>query len=268
LQSPGGNVGIGTVNPLTKLTVQSDAFGIEHTNGTVRLGTYLSSGGGWLGTISNHPLYFYTNNSNQQMTLSQAGFLGIGTTNPLVKLHVNGPGVVESSVQSTNERAILSLNSTISGQNRVWTLENGLFGTAGLFGIYDRTAGQGRLTIQPSGPINMQGNITQDLGGFGLPKAMVQVNGDGTMLRCYNGVAGSSTGGCGFTASRFGGGAGFYVVDFGFNILNRFYSVSVQSQFGEIINFDLDVTQPSKIYVSVVESGGTATDRPFILIVY
>jgi hypothetical protein len=99
-----------------------------------------------------------------------------------------------------------------------------------------------------------------------MPKAMVAVNGDGTLLRCYNGVSGSSSSGCGFTASRFSSFPGRYDVDFGFNILNRFYSVSVQSQFGEIINFDL--LEPTKMFVTITESDGTPTDRPFIIIIY
>ncbi len=268
LQSPGGNVGIGTATPLTKLTVNSDGFGIEHTNGTVRLGTFANASGGWIGTISNHPLYFYTNNSNPQLTVSQAGFLGIGTTNPLVKLHVNGPGVVESSVQSTSERAILSLNSTIGGQNRVWTLENGLFGTAGLFGIYDRTASQARLTIQPAGAINMQGNTTQDLGGYGLPKAMIFVNGDGAMIRCYNGVNGSSTGDCGFAVGRSGGNfTGWYSVNFPFDISSRFFSVSVENT-APAVSVSFQRTSNTSIDVLTRLADQQRTDRPFMVIVY
>ena len=229
LQSPGGNVGIGTSNPLVKLTVQSPAFGIEHTNGTVRLGTFLSATGGWLGTISNHPLYFYTNNSRQQMTLNQSGFLGVGTTNPLVKLHVNGTGFVESSVQSTNERAILSLNSTIGGQNRVWTLENGVFGNAGQFAIYDRTAGQARLSIRPAGPIDMQGSTTQNLGGYGLPKAMLYIKSTGfnsaQIVRCYNGVNGAATSGCGFSVSYTTSNKTF-AINMGFSIDDRFIVIT------------------------------------------
>ena len=42
-----GNVGIGTTTPDNALTVQTGAgFGIEHTDGNVRLATYIDSGGG------------------------------------------------------------------------------------------------------------------------------------------------------------------------------------------------------------------------------
>ncbi len=86
------NVGIGTTTPVDKLTVKTFTgnFGLSHTDGTVTLGTYISTGIGWLGTKSNHPLSFYTNNSGQQMTLITNGNFGIGTANPLAKLHIAG----------------------------------------------------------------------------------------------------------------------------------------------------------------------------------
>jgi hypothetical protein len=194
----------------------------------VRLSTYIGANAGWFGTISDHPLHFYTKNSNPKVTLTQSGNLGVGTTNPLVKLHVNGPGIVEASVQSTNERAILSLNSTIGGQTRVWTLENGLFGTSGLFGIYDRNTSQARLSIQHLGPINMQGNTTQDLGSYGLPKAMLYVRWNGSsaeIARCYNAVTGLSASGCSFSVT-FNSNNSTFVINLGFSVDNRFISIT------------------------------------------
>jgi hypothetical protein len=87
-----GNVGIGTINPLTKLQVQTidGSYGITHTNGTVTIGTYVGNNGGWLGTQTNHPLYFFTNNSNALMTIATNGNVGIGTISPAYKLSVNG----------------------------------------------------------------------------------------------------------------------------------------------------------------------------------
>jgi hypothetical protein len=71
-----GAVGIGTISPVTKLTVFASQHGIEHTDGTVRLATYVggSTGGGWLGTISPHQLNFFVNNGEPSQTISASGF--------------------------------------------------------------------------------------------------------------------------------------------------------------------------------------------------
>lgn len=220
-----GNIGIGTAIPASKLTVFTPSGGVtqvgmEHTDGTIRLGTYAASGlGGLLGTVTPHPLSFFYNNdytaprvtidgdatsmasgpgfvsvgtpngesgtsikrgvnradvrfdgttlklvagpgfgppsSLNGIAVSTAGNVGIGTADPQVKLDVRGAGVLESTVWSVNERAILSLNSTLGGQNRIWTLESGVFGTPGLFGIYDRTAGRAGLTIDTAGVVSV-----------------------------------------------------------------------------------------------------------------
>ena len=87
-----GNAGIGTASPLVKLSVQTGTgnYGIIHTDGIVTVGTYIGNNEGWLGTKSNHPLTFFTNNSNEQMTLLPSGNVGIGTAAPTAKLHIAG----------------------------------------------------------------------------------------------------------------------------------------------------------------------------------
>jgi hypothetical protein len=160
-----GNVMIGTATPAlsTRLTIKTtpglgvSKWGLEQTDGTVRLATYVGDGGyrTGLGTRSNHPLSFFVNDGDSALTINTAGNVGIGTADPQVKLDVRGAGVLESTIWSVNERAILSLNSTLGGQNRIWTLESGVFGTPGLFGIYDRTAGRARLTIDTAGVVSV-----------------------------------------------------------------------------------------------------------------
>ncbi len=88
----GGNLGIGTQTTQSPLTVftSTAGYGLTHTNGTSTVGTYVNGSGGWLGTLSNHPLNFFTNNGFEQVTLATNGNVGIGTTAPNTRLSLNG----------------------------------------------------------------------------------------------------------------------------------------------------------------------------------
>ncbi|CAN5341507.1 hypothetical protein BH18ACI2_BH18ACI2_04860 [soil metagenome] len=99
---------------------------------------------------------------------------------------------------------------------------------------------------------------------------MAFVNGDGTMIRCFNGVTGSSSGNCGFTVGRTLLTSGDYFVDFGFSIADRFYSVSVESTCCvNPIAVNFDRFSPTRIEVSTSETQtGNLTDRPFTIIVH
>ena len=73
------NVGIGTTAPGFRLTVKTptSSYGMVHTDGTVTVGSYVggSTGGGWFGTRSNHPLSFFVNDGGPAMTIETSGFL-------------------------------------------------------------------------------------------------------------------------------------------------------------------------------------------------
>lgn len=87
--------------------------------------------------------------------------------------------------------------------------------------------------IAAAGYLSVAGNTTQQAGSNGLIKAMIEVDGyngtqQPTIERCYNGVTGATTNGCGFTVSPFGSLEGVYLVNFGFPINQRFYSVTAK----------------------------------------
>lgn len=104
-----GNVGIGTSTPGSKLTVSAIGYGIEHTDGTRRLSTYLSATGGWLGTLSNDPLNFFVNNGGASMTMTTGGLVGIGTTTPASRLTVRTTGAFSAyGIEHTDGNVRLS----------------------------------------------------------------------------------------------------------------------------------------------------------------
>ncbi len=88
-------VGIGTNAPNRKLEVVQDFHGISHrsSDGTSDITTFVNSFGGWIGTVNNKPLVFYTNDSGGQVILSTSGNLGIGTVPTTAKLEVRGNAV-------------------------------------------------------------------------------------------------------------------------------------------------------------------------------
>ena len=167
-----GNVGIGTTTPGFRLDVIGGVRSLDSvsthfvaetaggTNSWARVFMRTPNRGYFIGTsrgFNGDQFYIWDETANQiRMAIYPNGNVGIGTTDPQTKLHVEGSGFVESTVRSINERAILALDSTLAGQRRVWTLESGIFGTAGLFGIYDRTAGQARLLIDSAGVVGVK----------------------------------------------------------------------------------------------------------------
>jgi hypothetical protein len=175
-------------------------------------------------------LYFREANSDQ-LTITTGGSVGIGTINPDSKLTIVGAGA------------------------------NG-------------------YSLGTSGNVGVGGNAIQTRDKGGLVKAMVYVNGDGTILRCYNGQTGESlTGGttntgCGFSVTHFT--AGGYGVNFGFQVNDRFVSVTpAYFNFeGELFIGSAGFFFPSPSTTSVDvrtsrDSNNVSTeDVPFMIIVY
>ncbi|MGI9580215.1 hypothetical protein ACR1PO_03275 [Chryseobacterium sp. RRHN12] len=112
---PNGNVGIGTTTPQTRLdiTTAPNSHGLQHTDGTIRLQTFLGKGNtngntdaGWIGTYGAHPLDFMTDNAFR-VRITTEGNMGVGTFNPAEKLHVAGKVKIDNLPPAAgNDRSV------------------------------------------------------------------------------------------------------------------------------------------------------------------
>ncbi len=297
----GGNVGIGTTTPGVPLDV----------NGTIRSLRSVSSDlvaqttGGtnswarfymrtpnrvWLmGTSQNfngNQFYIGDDTAGQtRVSISTGGFFGINNTNPESGLDIRGTGL-QTQQRITDNTSGNSLvlqggaggNMKVTGYNYATSTAVPLYlSTDGANTILNSGGGNvGIGTTTPNAKLTVIGNTTQDLNSFGMPKAMIYVDPNANILRCYNGLTGASSGNCGFSVTRTN--TGIYRIDFGFQINNRLFSLAFRWQnndrFGTITTSDdsqagfptpLTVNQ---IYVIANLADSSRVNSTFYVIVY
>ncbi len=128
----------------------------------IKLATYVGANragtvsGGWLGTISNDPLHFFTNNGQASLTVGTSGQVGIGATSPAVPLHVSS-GWGQLRVESTQNNVWSTVelktparewHAGVGGPNLPNDIKNKYY-------IRDHTIGADRLVIDSAGNVGL-----------------------------------------------------------------------------------------------------------------
>jgi len=144
----------------------------------------------------------------------------------------------------------------------------------------DTTGNVGIGTTTPRATLDVAGNAVQDRDKGGMVKAMLYVDGtlvNPTILRCYNGATGESTGNCGFTVSRTARGT--YEISFGFQVSDRFISLTPKLGNLPVIglgpipmgaNFTFNIQDNTILRVQTFYSAGAQSleEGTFMVIVY
>jgi hypothetical protein len=180
-----GNLGIGTASPVANLTVvgstllNGTAIGLNDANPSYGGISFGFDGGPNLAQIvavnaSTSSLGFYTKASgavpSERMRIDAAGYVGIGTTAPAAKLHVQHAGTTAITVKSTSTSGGAALNlDTGSGSGyssqiafakdgtTVWALGGKDIGSASgdRFSLYNYSAGANFFTVDTSGKVGI-----------------------------------------------------------------------------------------------------------------
>ena len=132
--------------------------------------------------------------------------------------------------------------------------------------------GSNGFSLGVSGNVGTGGNAVQAREKGGWVKAMLYVGPSGQILRCYNGITGSSSGDCGFSVTHFANGG--YGINFGFQVDDRFVSVTPRyfnvSGNDEVTSAAFIIQSATVIDVRTARNFDfeTTTDAPFMIIVY
>jgi hypothetical protein len=114
----GINVLIGATSATSnaeKLRVKTatGAYGLVHDDGTVQIVTYVDEVGGWVGTASNHPLYFFVNNGGANVILRTDQNLEVETN--LLMSNADGSGgmiIFEGATNNSHQTSLTVIDPT------------------------------------------------------------------------------------------------------------------------------------------------------------
>lgn len=285
--SPVGNVGIGVTTPIEQLTVGGESLadtkiGVHATGNNYAALRVANNSGSWLWQVTpsndlpgGRMRLTDETIGTEPLSITHGGNVGIGTITPAHRLSlIGGPLWTTNSWTGALE---LGFGSAIGWRSDPAGQRFGLgVATGGLYVFH--TASDPGTTGSPANydlQVTDTGNVTQARDKSGLVKAMLYVNQDSTIARCYNGSTDSATGGCGFTISHPLGGN--YIIDFGFKVDDRFISITPHGSGSADVGamFFLGTTDgltanqvTVRTFLTDVTYQNAAADAGFMIIVY
>jgi hypothetical protein len=180
-----GNFGIGTSSPndygagFVNLQINSTTGGIIQATygGTTAIAEILTtSGEGRFGTRTNHPMILKTNNT-ERMRITAAGKVGIGTSNPLSALHVNGSVSLNQYYEAYLVNAYYDGAWKYLGNGVAWGIGNNFNGAANSLTLATAAVNAGgaaaaltwvpALSISVAGASTFSGNLGVGRGSTG-----------------------------------------------------------------------------------------------------
>jgi hypothetical protein len=159
-----GNVGIGTSSPIARLDIVNGfARVFENASGAeVYLRSYYASIGAAIQVANNFPLLFLTANT-EQMRITAAGNVGIGTSSPSARLSVTTPttGTEAENIRLEMNTAAVPASAglnfrfgSVNGATIYGVGENGSTGASSMrFYTYDGTSSAERMRITSGGEL-------------------------------------------------------------------------------------------------------------------
>jgi hypothetical protein len=210
----GGNVGIGTTSPASKLHVVGTDGTYQTRIGHSTQSLYLTVDGNnvdYKSSGNSAGSHSFSTGNTERMRIASNGNVGIGTTSPVKKLEVNGTfkATGDSSIDGTGNLLIRNQSATgcgITFVDNVW--QSGIEHISG--NLYFRTGGQvDKMTIKTNGNVGI---------GTTSPATLLDIRGAGTTSNPATSGTTPSTGTRFRIASSTGASA---VIDFGISSSGR-----------------------------------------------
>jgi hypothetical protein len=184
-----GKFGIGTTSPLAKLAVEFPVAGAgsdgvrlsDTTNSTVSLFGTTETSYSYAGVTGHNTLFYgsrdiaicadnanngqikFATGGSEQMRIDSSGNMGLGISNPSVKLHVDGTGVEVRASDNANSKNISLYGGTSANDPAITFTDNLRF--------YSNSASAERVRIDSAGRLGL---------GQTSPVAKLDVNGNQT----------------------------------------------------------------------------------------